>query len=56
MYKMIELGIYQSSGYKGSVGRVSVLVLQLRGWCRWGVARCLTRRWKGGMALYMCKL
>ena len=33
----IGFGLYQSCGYRGSVGRVSVFRMQWCGWCRWGV-------------------
>ena len=56
MDEKIGIGIYQSSGNRGSVGRVSVFELR---WCRWGVAWRLGPGSGGGRAavvLYLCEL
>ena len=39
MDEIIGFGLYQSCGGRGSVGRVSVFLMWLCGWCRWGVGR-----------------
>ena len=39
MDERIGFELYQSSGNRGSDGRVSVFGLQWCGWCSWGVSR-----------------
>ena len=51
----IGIGIYQSCGNKGSVGRVSVFGLRWCGWYRWGVGRGLGPS-SGGVVLCLCEL
>ena len=46
----LGLGLYQSSGDRGSVGHVSVFWLRWCGWCRWRVGRG-RERWGGVMSV-----
>ena len=47
MDEKIGLGLYQSFGNRGSVGRVSVFWLRWCGWCRWRVGRALDHGLEG---------
>ena len=50
----IRFGLHQSSGNRGSVGRVSVFGLRWCGWCRWQWVECLDQglvRWGGVMTV-----
>ena len=52
MNERIGFGLYQSCENRGSVGRVSVLVLR---WCRWGVGRRIGPG-SGEVLLCLCEM